>query len=217
MGKGQDLYKAAKKIIPGGSQLLSKRPEMFLPDLWPAYYAKAKGCEVWDLDGNKYVDMSYMGIGACILGYADPDVNAAVKAAVDGGSMTTLNNYEEVELATLLCELHPWAQMVRYARGGGEAMSIAVRMARAASGKDIILFCGYHGWHDWYLAANLADDSALDGHLIAGLSPQGVPRGLLGTAQPFVYNNTQEFLDLIGKFKGKIAAVVVETIRNYEP
>ena len=136
MGKSQELYKKAKRIIPGGTQLLSKRPEMHLPDYWPAYYEKAKGCEVWDLDGNRYVDMSYMGIGGCILGYADPDVNAAVKQAIDKGSMTTLNCPEEVELADLLIDLHPWAEMVRYSRTGGEALSIAVRIARAKSGKD---------------------------------------------------------------------------------
>ena len=101
---------------------------MFLPEQWPSYYSRAKGVEVWDLDGNKYVDMSYMGIGACILGYADPDVDVAVHAAIDAGSMTTLNCPEEVELAELLCELHPWASMVRYARGGGEAMAVAVRV-----------------------------------------------------------------------------------------
>ena len=127
MGRSQELYKKAKKIIPGGTQLLSKRPEMFLPDLWPAYYEKTKGCEVWDLDGNKYIDMSCMGIGSCILGYADPDVNAAVKEATDKGSMNTLNCHEEVELAEILCELHPWAEMVRYTRSGGEAMSDQVR------------------------------------------------------------------------------------------
>ncbi len=177
MGKSQELYNKAKKIIPGGTQLLSKRPEMFLPDLWPAYYDKAKGCEVWDLDGNQYIDMSYMGIGACILGYADDDVDNAVKEVIDKGSMTTLNAPEEVELAELLCELHPWADMVRYARTGGEAMAIAVRIARAKSGRgrDKVLFCGYHGWSDWYLAANLADDKALDGHLLPGLEPKGVP------------------------------------------
>jgi len=131
MNSGADLYNKAKKIIPGGTQLLSKRPEMFLPDFWPAYYNKAKGCKVWDLDGNEYIDMSYMGIGACILGYADEDVNTAVKKAIDKGNMSTLNCPEEIELAELLCELHPWAEMVRYARTGGEAMSIAVRIARA--------------------------------------------------------------------------------------
>src|SRR4030043_267345 len=218
MGRSQDLYiKKAKSMIPGGTQLLSKRPEMFLPGLWPAYYEKAKGCEIWDLDGNRYVDMSYMGIGACVLGYADEDVDDAVKAAIDKGSMATLNCPEEVQLAEVLCEIHPWAEMVRYARTGGEAMAIAVRIARARTGKDLILFCGYHGWSDWYLAANLADDKALDGHLLSGLWPKGVPRALKGTAIPFGYNETKQFLSLVDKYKGEIAAVVMEPIRNYYP
>ena len=149
MGKSQDLYVKAKTLIPGGTQLLSKRPEQFLPNLWPSYYSKAKGCEVWDLDGNQYKDFSYMGIGANVLGYADDDVNAAVKQAVDDGSMCTLNAPEEVELAEVLCELHPWADMVRYAKSGGESGAIAIRIARAYTRNDIVLFCGYHGWHDW--------------------------------------------------------------------
>src|SRR6185503_16688971 len=133
--KGQDLYRRAKKLIPGGTQLLSKRPEMFLPDQWPSYFSTARGVEVTDVDGNTYVDMSMMAIGACVLGYADPEVDEAVKASIDAGSASTLNAPEEVELAELLCELHPWAEMVRYARAGGEAMSIAVRIARAKSGR----------------------------------------------------------------------------------
>lgn len=217
MGKSQDLYKTAKTLIPGGTQLLSKRPEMFLPDLWPAYYSKAKGCEVWDLDGKRYIDMSLMGVGSCILGYADSDVNEAVKKVIDSGNMSTLNAPEEVELAKLLIKLHPWAEMVRYARTGGEAMAIAVRIARAKSKKDILLFSGYHGWHDWYLSANLADDAALDGHLLPGLEPKGVPRGLLKTAVPFSYNNVDEFISLVKKFNGQIAAVVMEPIRNHWP
>jgi len=217
MSLSQDLYKKAKKIIPGGTQLLSKRPEMFLPDFWPAYYDKAEGCKVWDLDGNEYIDMSYMGIGACILGYADEDVNLAVTEALNKGNMSTLNCSEEVELAELLCELHPWAEMVRYARTGGEAMSIAVRIARAKTGKDLVLFCGYHGWHDWYLSANLADDEALDGHLLPGLEPKGVPRGLKGTVFPFNYNDRDGFLELIDKYKDNVGVVVMEPIRNYYP
>jgi glutamate-1-semialdehyde 2,1-aminomutase len=217
MGKSQDLYKKAKKLIPGGTQLLSKRPEMFLPDLWPAYYEKAKGCEVWDLDGNRYVDMITMGIGACILGYADDDVNDAVKNIIDKGNMSILNCPEEVELAELLCTLHPWADMVRYTRGGGEAMTVAVRIARAKSRRDKVLFCGYHGWHDWYLSANLAEDNALDGHLLAGLAPQGVPRALRGSSYPFIYNDTRGFKELIDKHKNEIGVVVLEAIRNVEP
>ena len=132
---------------------------MFLPDGWPNYYAKARGAEVWDLDGNRYIDMSLNGIGACVLGHADPDVNAAVHAAVDAGSMSTLNCPEEVELAELLCELHPWADMARFVRAGGEALTVAIRITRARTGRDKILFCGYHGWHDWYLSANLPQSS----------------------------------------------------------
>lgn len=217
MGKGQDLYKKAKKIIPGGTQLLSKRPEMSLPDLWPSYYSKAKGCEVWDLDGKKYIDMSYMGIGACILGYSDTGVNNAVKKAVDVGNVSTLNSPEEVELAEVLCKLHPWADQARFARSGGEAMAIAIRIARAATGRDKVLFCGYHGWHDWYLSANLADDKSLDGHLLPGLEPKGVPRVLIGSAIPFYYNNIKQFLKLIKKYGKEVGAVAMEPARNYNP
>lgn len=217
MGKSQELYKRAKRYIPGGTQLLSKRPEMFLPDYWPAYYKSAKGCYVWDLDDNKYMDASYMGIGANILGYADDDVNIAVSKAVTDGSMCTLNAPEEVALAEKIIELHPWAEKVRYAKTGGEALAIAVRIARACAKKDIVLFCGYHGWSDWYLAANLNEDTALDGHLIQGLAPAGVPRGMLGTSYPFRYNDTSHFLQLIEQYKGRIAAVVLESIRNVYP
>ena len=104
---------------------------MFLPEQWPSYYSRAEGAFVWDLDDQRYIDMSISGIGACPLGFADPDVNAAVKTAIDMGSMSTLNCAEDVELAELLVELHPWADMVRFARSGGEANAIAIRIARA--------------------------------------------------------------------------------------
>ena len=213
----QELYRRAKKLIPGGAQLFSKRPELHLPEYWPTYYSKARGVEIWDLEGRKYIDMSYCGIGACILGYADPDVNNAVHAAIESGSMTTLNCPEEVELAELLCELHPWADMVRYARTGGEAMAIAVRIARAKTGRDKIAFCGYHGWHDWYLSANLTQKGALDEHLLAGLSPAGVPRCLAGTALPFHYNKIEELEAIVSTHKEELAAIVMEPVRNYEP
>ena len=215
INKGIELWNKAKKIIPGGSQLLSKRSEMFLPEQWPSYYKKAKGVEIWDLDDNKYIDMSIMGVGTCILGYADDDIDEAVKKAIDRGSMSTLNCPEEVELAELLLKIHPWADMVRYARTGGEAMAIAVRIARAYTGKDKIAFCGYHGWHDWYLSANLADDRNLDGHLLPGLEPLGVPRCLKGTTIPFNYNRIEELEEIIGN--KDIGAIVMEPIRHYEP
>ena len=215
--KGQALWEKAKKIIPGGNQLLSKRSEMFLPNGWPSYYSKSKGVEVWDLDGNKFIDMSIMGVGSCLLGYADPDVNRAVKKAIDNGSMSTLNVPEEVELAEMLCEIHPWASMVRYARSGGEAMSIAVRIARAFSGKEKIAFCGYHGWSDWYLSANLSDDDRLDGHLLPGLEPRGVPRGLKGTLLPFHYNKISELEDIVEKYGKDLGVIVLEPMKGEEP
>ena len=212
------LYDYAKQQrIPGGTQLLSKRPEMFLPDQWPAYYARAKGCKVWDLDGREWIDMTTCGIGSCLLGYADPDVNAAVKATIDNGNMSTLNAPQEVELADLLCEIHPWADMVRYARTGGEAMAIAARLARAASGRDRIAFCGYHGWSDWYLAANLADDQALDGHLLPGLEPLGVPRALRGTALPFRYNHIDELEAIVAEHGDELGGIIMEPMRNGLP
>ena len=131
--------------------------------------------------------------------------------------MCTLNAPEEVELSKLLLEIHPWAEMVRLARTGGEAMAIAVRIARAATKRDTVLFCGYHGWSDWYLAANLSEDSALDGHLLPGLEPSGVPRQLKGTSYPFNYNNLSEFDALIDAHKDEVAAVVMEPVRNFTP
>ena len=216
-GKSLQLQEVAKKRIPGLSQLLSKRPDMFALGVWPGYYSKAKGVEVWDLDGNCYIDMSIAGIGANILGYADPDVDAAVHAAIDGGSSSSLNCPEDVELANLLCEIHPWADKVRYARAGGESMVIAVRIARAFTGKDKVAFCGYHGWHDWYLAANLGTENALGEHLMPGLSPVGVPKCLKGTAFPFRYNNINDLIKIVDENRKDLAAIIMEPIRNIPP
>lgn len=217
MNSGAKLYDKAKTLIPGGTQLLSKRPELFLPDQWPSYYSKAKGGEIWDLDGNKYKDFVTMGIGACVLGYANDTVDDKVSEALRSGNMTSLNVPEEVELAELLIDIHPWAEMVRYSRSGGEAMTVAVRIGRASSGKDKVMFCGYHGWHDWYLAANLNEDKALDGHLLPGLEPKGVPRALTGTALPFKFNDIDDFKAVLEKNKNEVGVIVLEIIRNDEP
>jgi glutamate-1-semialdehyde aminotransferase len=215
--KTQELYRHAKTLIPGGTQLLSKRPEMALPDQWPAYFSKARGCECWDLDGKKYVDMATNGIGACLLGFGDEDVDAAVKKVIDNGSMCSLNSPQEVELAELLCQIHPWAGGARFTRSGGESMAVSVRIARAFSGKDKIAFCGYHGWCDWYIAANLSGDKTLDGHLIPGIAPAGVPRGLVGTAFPFRYNQIDDLKAIVDKNKGEIGVIVMESIRTARP
>ena len=213
MNKGQNLYKKATQIIPGGNQLLSKRPEMFLPDFWPAYYQKAKGCEVWDLDDNKYTDMSIMGIGTCSLGYANPEVNKTVKKAIENGSFSTLNSYEEVELAEKLIDLHPHMEMVRFARTGGEANAIAIRIARAVSGKSKVALCGYHGWHDWYLASNLKGKNSLEGLLLPGLEPIGVPPELDGTSLPFHYGKIDELEALVNEHDD-IGVICIEVQRG---
>jgi glutamate-1-semialdehyde 2,1-aminomutase len=217
LGKSLGMQERAKVLIPGVTQLLSKRPDRFSLGVWPGYYSKAKGAEVWDLDGNRYVDMSLGGIGANVLGYADPDVDLAVIKAIRKGTSSSLNCPEEIELAERLCELHPWAEMVRYARTGGEAMTIAVRIARAHTEKDKVAFCGYHGWHDWYLAANLGTENALGEHLISGLNPRGVPKGLTGTAIPFRYNHLEDLRGIVASYGKDLGAIVMEPIRNQEP
>jgi len=215
MNKGPELYKKAKKLIPGGTMLLSKRPEMFLPENWPSYYSRTEGCKVWDLDGIEYTDVSIMGIGTNILGYNHPKVDEAVLRTVRAGNMSTFNCPEEVMLAEKLVELHPWADMVRFARTGGEANAISIRIARAASGKDHVAICGYHGWHDWYLSANLASDKNLDGHLLPGLDPAGVPNELRGTVHPFNYNNIAELEQIINTYD--VGVIKMEVSRNMEP
>jgi len=211
------LQERAKVRIPGLSQLLSKRPDRFSYGVWPGYMSRAEGARVWDLDGNEYVDMSIGGIGATVLGYQDPEVDEAVRGAIGRGVASSLNCPEEVELADLLCELHPWADMVRFARCGGEAVAMAVRIARAVTGRDTVAFCGYHGWHDWYLAANVGTDNALGEHLIPGLEPTGVPRGLAGTALPFSYNDAAGLEAIVAAHGKNLAAVVMEPIRSDPP
>jgi glutamate-1-semialdehyde 2,1-aminomutase len=215
MNNGQKLWIRAKKVIPGGNMVLSKRSEMFLPEKWPSYFKKAKGCKVWGLDGEEYTDMSIMGLGTNILGYGNDEVDGAVKKTIQDGNMATLNCPEEVYLSEKLIELHPWADMVRLARTGGEANAIAIRIARAASGKDKVAICGYHGWHDWYLSANLGDENNLVGHLLPGLSPKGVPENLKGSVIPFRYNSIEELESIVDK--NDIGVIKMEVSRNERP
>jgi glutamate-1-semialdehyde 2,1-aminomutase len=215
MGSGQKLWKRAKKVIPGGNMLLSKRAEMHLPEQWPSYFSKTDGCYVWDLDGNKFVDTYYMGVGTNILGYSHPVVDEAVKKVISMGNMSTLNAPEEVWLAERLLEINPWAGGVRFARSGGEANAIAVRIARAMSGKEGVAVCGYHGWHDWYLSANLGTDDSLAGHLLPGLSTAGVPPSLRGVVHPFDYNDFENLAQLVST--KNIGVVKMEVMRTVEP
>ena len=215
MTNGQKLWNRAKKVIPGGNMLLSKRSEMHLPDNWPSYFTKTQGCSVWDMDNTQYKDVYLMGVGTNILGYSHPAVDAVVMDVVKSGNMSTLNAPEEVLLAEKLVEINPWASMVRFARSGGEANSIAIRIARAASGRDGVAVCGYHGWHDWYLSANLGEDDKLAGHLLPGLSTNGVPKALRGNVHPFNYNDFAHLEELV-KTKS-IGVIKMEVYRNIEP
>jgi len=212
---GQKLYEKAKSLIPGGTMLLSKRPEMFLPNNWPSYFSKSKGNKVWDLDGNQFTDMSIMGIGTNTLGYGHDEVDAAVMQTVMQGNMSTLNCPEEVYLAEKLVAMNPWADMVRFARSGGEANAIAIRIARAASGKDNVAICGYHGWHDWYLSTNHNSGDGLSGHLLPGLEPAGVPKNLKNSVFPFHYNNIEELEQIVAT--QDIGVIKMEVVRNFGP
>ena len=215
MDKGQKLWKRATAIILGGNSLLSKNPNLFLPNKWPTYFSKSKGCKVWDLNNHCYTDMSLMGVGTNILGYCNNEVDNAVKKVVKKGNLTSLNCPEEVFLAEKLLNMHPWAGKVKFARTGGEANAMAIRIARSASGRENVAFCGYHGWHDWYLAANLKDKSNLDSHLIQGLDPLGVPSSLRNTSFGFEYNNFGQLKKLVDK--ENIGVIKMEVSRTTQP
>lgn len=209
------LYTRAKKLIPGGTHLFSKKPEIFLPDGWPTYFDRTKGCFIWDLYDKKYIDTCLMGVGTNSLGYSNTHVDSSVMQVVSKGNMSTLNCPEEVYLAEKLCEMHPWAGMVRFTRTGGEAMAVAVRVARANHYNPNIAVCGYHGWHDWYLSANIGDDENLSDLLMPGLGSKGVPRNLKGMTHTFLYNDIDSLKKLIET--DTFCAVVMEVMRNYEP
>lgn len=211
-----EMFERACQLIPGGTQLVSRRPSRYAYGVSPVYAAKAKGARFTDIDGNEYIDW-VSGIGAIILGYADDVVDDAVRKQLADGTMYSINHSLEVELAEELVEQIPCAEMVRYAKCGGEACAIAVRIARGATGRDKVLFCGYHGWHDWYLAANLGPDSGLDSHLFSGIDPIGVPQGLQGTAIPFPYGDTQALANLLDEHEGEVAAVIMEPLRSEWP
>ena len=156
-----------------------------------------------------------MGIGTNSLGYGNPEVDKAVSNAISNGNLSTLNCPEEVILAEKLIEINPWANMVRFARSGGEANAIAVRIARAASGQDGVAICGYHGWHDWYLSAKHNKNNNLSEHLLPGLKPLGVPQSLSNTVFPFHYNNFDELLKIVNE--NKVGVIKMEVLRNSAP
>lgn len=209
------LWNRAKSKLTHGNMLLSKRPEMFAPSQWPAYFSEAKGCFITTLDNETYLDMSLMSVGTNMLGYARSEVDSAVTAMIRKGSMSTLNAPEEVYLIERLLELHSWADKGTLARTGGEAAAIAVRFGRIASGKNRVAICGYHGWHDWYLAANLNAKDGLDQLLLKGINHEGVPSVLKGSTVPFSYNDLETLEAILES--GDVGVIAMEVQRNVEP
>ena len=211
---GINLYKYAKTLIPGGTTLFSKRSELYLPDKWPAYFSKAKYTYVWDLKGKKYLDM-FCAVGTSILGYSNNNINKSILKNIKKGNMSTLNCAEEVLLAEKIIRHHPWAAMAKFTRGGGEANALAIRIARSYTNKKNVAFCGYHGWHDWYLSANINSKKNLDQHLMPGLNFEGIPKNLKNTSFPFLYNDFEYLVKLIKK--KRIGIIKMEVMRNVEP
>ena len=212
--KSNNLWNKAKKLIPNGNHLLSKHPDLFLPNQWPEYYKKAKGIFVWDLNNKKYIDLCLMGVGTNILGYANRKIDNEVIKSIKNSNMSSLNNINEYYLARDLLKLHPWFAMAKFARTGAEANAIALRISRAYTGKENVAVCGYHGWHDWYLAANYKNKS-LDSHLFPNLKTEGVVKSLKKNIFSFEYNNFDQLKELI-KSK-KIGTIFMEVSRTYKP
>ena len=210
------LYQHAQELFPYGTQLFSRRPELGPIGQAPIYFSRSKHGHFWDIDGNEFVDTA-MGVGPVSLGYCYDPVDNAVKAQIDKGILGSINSPLEIELANMMVELVPCAEMVKICKTGGEADAIAVRIARGYTGKDVVLFCGYHGWHDWYLAANLQSQAMLDQHLMPGINPKGVPAVLAGTTIPFEFNNLDSLKEALNRHKGQVACIIMEATRFKHP
>ena len=206
------VWKKATKIIPGGNMLYSKRAEAFLPQFWPAYFSKTKNVYVWDKEGNKYIDMIF-AVGTNVLGYNHPQIEKDVINVVKKGNMSTLNSFEEVKLTQELLKIDKWAGIVKYARTGAEANSIAIRIAKSyQKHKPNIAACGYHGWHDWYLSSNLSNRNNLNYHLTNNVRTAGVNTKLKNTTFLFRYNDIERVEYLLKNKKIGIIKMEVERI-----
>ncbi|MFA6389986.1 MAG: aspartate aminotransferase family protein [Patescibacteria group bacterium] len=201
--RSNQLLKKAKKLIPNATQTLSKGYKMFTEGEFPLFVSKAKGCYIWDADGNKYIDYT-CALAPIILGYSVNEINSAIKKQLENGITYSLPHKLEVELAEKLIEIIPCADMVRFVKNGVDATSAAVRIARAYTGKEIVLRGGYHGAQDWYLASQPPQDL-------------GVPKTMKKLIDIFKYNDIKDFKAKINKHKGKIAAVIMEPVPMADP
>ena len=197
ISNSEKLHKKAKKIIPYGAQTYSKGVKAFSDGVSPKFLAKGMGCEVWDVDGNKFIDYA-MGAQPLILGYADRDVNNAVKKQLELGSTFSVGNKLEIDVTELLIKHIPDAEGARFGKNGADATSIAVRLSRAITKRDHIAFCGYHGWHDWFIGTTDLNS--------------GIPKFNNQLAHSFSYNNISSLEKIFSKYKNKIACVIMEPI-----
>lgn len=214
--QSMELYQRAEKLIAGKTHLFGRRAELHAIGFSPVYSDRQQDAYFWDVDGNRFLDFN-MGAGAVLLGHAYPSVVKAVQEQACRGTGLSVNHPLEIETAEILAELVPCAEMVRFCKGGGEANMVAIRIARAATGRDKVLYCGYHGWHDWYIAAGLSSVSNLEKHLQPGITTLGVPKKLEGTTLAFEYNNLSSLKTTLEAFRGEVACVILEAARTYTP
>lgn len=198
----QRLLEDALKIIPGATQTFSKGFNQFVQGVSPVFLKRGKGSHVWDVDGNEYIDY-IIALLPNILGYSYEAVNNAVKNQLEDGVSFSLPHPLEYEVAKKLIEMIPCAEMVKFGKSGSDATSGAIRVARAYTGKDMILFCGYHGWQDWHIGATARN--------------LGVPKQVSELTKSFKYNDTEDLDKLFKKYNGKVAAVIMEPMNFYEP
>ncbi len=194
-----ELWARAQGLIPSGTQTLAKGPQQYVNGVAPKYARRAKGSHIWDVDGNEYIDYN-MGIGPVSLGYAYPAVDEAIRAQLEDGITFSLMHPLEVDVAELIREVVPHVESVRFSKAGNDAASAAVRLARAYTGKSTVLCCGYHGWHDWYIA--VTDRNA------------GIPAQVRELTYTFQYNDIESVIDSIDD---DTACVILEPVVFEEP
>lgn len=195
--RSREYLARARQVIPGASQTLSKGPSMFVEGAYPVFLQRGRGCRVWDVDGNEYVDY-VMGLASVTLGYSYPAVDEAVARQLERGSIFSLPAPVELEVAERLTRIIPCAEMARFLKTGSEANSAAIRVARAATGRDVILFCGYSGWHDWYAVTTPRS--------------KGVPKDFAHFVVPFTYNDLTSLEAALEEHRERVAAVIMEPV-----
>ncbi len=193
--RSEELWARASDLIPMGTQTLSKGPTQFVQGASPVFLARGEGAHVWDVDGNRYLDYP-MALGPVILGYGDPSVDEAIRRQLDDGITFTLMHPLEVEVAERIVELCPGVEAVRFAKTGSDALTAAVRAARALTGRDVVLVGGYHGWHDWYAGSTTR--------------AAGVPEAVRGLVATFRFNDADDLGRALDEHRGRVAAVVLE-------